>query len=148
MNKVIMMGSIAKEPDIKYSKGEKSTAIANFTLAVSRKYKREGQPDADFFNCCAYGKTAETIEKYCSKGTKLTIVGSLQNDNYEKDGQKHTNTKINVDEFEFAESKNSSSGSAASNEVKDSSGNPYPKFSGNDGFMNIPDGTCDDLPFA
>lgn len=147
MNKVIMCGRTTKEPDIRYATGEKPTAIANFSMAINRKVKRDGQPDADFFNCVCFGKTAEIVEKYCTKGMKLIVTGSLQNDTYEKNGEKKTSTKIYVEEIEFAESKSSNT-SSESAEPKDASGNPYPKFSGNNGFINIPTGIDDELPFA
>lgn len=144
MNKVIMCGRITKEPDVRYTTGEKQTAIANFSMAINRKYKRDGQPDADFFNFTAFGKTAEIVEKYCTKGMKLIVTGSLQNDTYEKNGEKKTSTKICVEEIEFAESKNNTSSEPV--EAKDASGNPYPKFEG--GFMNIPTGIDDEIPFT
>lgn len=148
MNKVIMCGRITKEPDVRYTTGEKQTAIANFSMAINRKVKRDGQPDADFFNFTAFGKTAEIVEKYCTKGMKLIVTGSLQNDTYEKNGEKKTSTKIYVEEIEFAESKSSNT-SSESAEPKDASGNPYPKFSGNNGFMNAVDPSLDsELPFA
>lgn len=82
MNKVILMGRLTKDPDIRYSQGEKSTAVARFSLAVDRKFKQEGQPTADFINCLAFGKRAEFIEKYCRKGTKLVVEGSWQTGSY------------------------------------------------------------------
>ena len=89
MNKVILMGRIVRDPEIRYSQGEKSTAVARFSLAVDRKFKQEGQPTADFINCLAFGKRAEFLEKYCQKGTKLVIEGSWQTGSYtNKDGQK------------------------------------------------------------
>lgn len=134
MNKVIEYGRMTGDPDVRYSTNEKPTAIANFSIAVNRKFKREGQPDADFFNCVCFGKTAEVIEKYFHKGSKILVSGSLQNDTYEKDGQKRTTTKIIVEEVDFVDSKSSSS--------------ETPKAQNNDGFMNIPTGIEDELPFA
>ena len=103
MNKVIMMGRLTRDPEVRYSNDNK--AVANFTLAVDRRFKRDGDPDADFFFCTAFGKIAEFAEKYLKKGTKIVLDGHLQNDTYEKDGQKKTTTKIMVDSCEFAESK-------------------------------------------
>ena len=105
MNKVIMSGRLTGDPHIRYTAGSNSMCVADFNLAVNRKYKKEGSPDADFFNCTAFGKTAEGIEKFLKKGTKVIITGSIQNDNYEKDGVKHYQMKIIVDDWEFAENK-------------------------------------------
>ena len=89
MNRVILMGRIVRDPEIRYSQGEKSTAVARFSLAVDRRFKQEGQPTADFINCLAFGKRAEFLEKYCKKGTKLVVEGSWQTGSYtNKDGQK------------------------------------------------------------
>lgn len=134
MNKVIELGRITADPEIRYTQGAKTTAIANFSIAVNRKFKREGQPEADFFNCTAFGKVAEVIEKYFFKGSKILVTGSLQNDSFEKDGQKRTVTKIMVEEVDFVDSK------AANNDA--------PKASNNEGFMNMPTGIEDELPFA
>lgn len=106
MNKVIMMGRLTRDPEVRYTNDNK--AVANFTLAVDRRFKRDGDPDADFFFCTAFGKTAEFAEKYLKKGTKIVLDGHLQNDTYEKDGKKNTVTKIMVDSCEFAESKSQS----------------------------------------
>lgn len=135
MNKVIMSGRLTKDPEIRYSNS--GTAVASFNFAVNRRFKQEGQPEADFFSCTAFGKTAETFEK-CSiaKGTKLLIEGEIQNDNYEKDGVKHYGTKVIVNSFEFCESKNSAAAPTQAPAQTDS-----------DGFMKIPDGSIDDLPF-
>ena len=102
MNRVILIGRLTKDPEIRTSG---NYTIASFSLAVDRKFKRDGEPEADFFNCTAFNKTAEFIEKYCKKGTKMVIEGRVQNDNYEKDGVKHYGVKIMVDSLEFAESK-------------------------------------------
>ena len=110
-NKVIMMGRLARDPEVRYTNDNK--AVANFTLAVDRRFKRDGEPDADFFYCTAFSKTAEFVEKYLKKGTKIVLDGHLQNDTYEKDGQKKTTTKIMVDSCEFAESKSQSNDTAA-----------------------------------
>ena len=110
-NKVIMMGRLARDPEVRYTNDNK--AVANFTLAVDRRFKRDGEPDADFFYCTAFSKTAEFVEKYLKKGTKIVLDGHLQNDTYEKDGQKKTTTKIMVDSCEFAESKAAQSNDTA-----------------------------------
>jgi len=141
MNKTIMMGRLTRDPEVRYTNTSNgSTAIASFSLAVDRRFKRDGEPDADFFNCTAFGKIAEVIEKHVVKGTKLLITGRIQNNNYtNKDGQKVYGVQILVDEMEFAESKNASNGGQAQAQ-------PEPAPSG-DGFMSIPDGIDDELPF-
>ena len=109
MNKIIMMGRLTHDPEIRYTQSATPTAVARFSIAVNRKFKREGQPDADFFNCTAFGKTAEFIEKYLHKGTKVLLSGQLQNNNYTKDtGEKVYAVQVIVEEIEFAESKNAS----------------------------------------
>lgn len=141
MNKVILMGRLTRDPEIRYSQGENSTAIAKFSLAVERKFKRNGEAEADFFNCTAFGKTAEVVEKYLKKGTKMAVIGRLQNDNYtNKEGQKVYSVQIIVEEMEFAESKKTAAeGNTSGGFQQDSSG---------DGFMNIPEGLEEELPFC
>lgn len=136
MNKAIMMGRLTRDPEVRYS--NEGSAVSKFSLAVDRRYKREGQPDADFFNCVAFGKTAEFTEKYLRKGTKVVLEGELQNNNYtNKDGQKVYGMQIVVNSLEFAESKSSSNSAPASTQQVDS----------ND-FMNVPDVAEEELPFA
>lgn len=138
MNKVILMGRCTKDPEVRWSQGEKSTAIARFTLAVDRKFKQDGQPTADFINCLAFGKRAEFMEKYCRKGTKLVVEGSWQTGNYtNKDGNKVYTNDCLVESCEFAESKSSEQNNNSSNQNN----------MGGDGFMNIPDGIDEELPF-
>ena len=134
------MGRLTRDPEIRYSQGEKSTAVARFSLAVDRKFKQEGQPTADFINCLAFGKRAEFLEKYCKKGTKLVVEGSWQTGSYtNKDNQKVYTNDCLIENCEFAESKNASSGNNQ---------NPVPNNASSDGFMNIPDGIDDsELPF-
>ena len=146
MNKVILMGRLTRDPEVRYSQGGSQTAVARFSIAVDRRFKREGQPDTDFFDCTAFGKQAEVIERYVHKGTKVLIGGSIQNNNYtNKDGQMVYGTRIVVDEFEFAESKNASSGDN-SGYMGGNTSRPAPSGAG-DGFMNIPDGIDEELPF-
>lgn len=140
MNIAILSGSVVRDPEIRYSQGNNSMAIAKFTVAVRRKFKRDGEPDADFFNCTAFGKTAEYIEKYVSKGNKVLIDGRIQNDNYEKDGVKHYSVQIMVDSIEHCESKSSSAQQTAPGL------NPAPAPDAN-GFVPIPQNDLD-LPFA
>ena len=144
MNKVILMGRLTRDPEIRYSSGATSTAVASFSIAVDRRFKREGEPDADFFNCTAFGKQAEFVERYLKKGVKMVVVGRIQNDNYtNKEGQKVYSVRIMVDEMEFAESKNAA---GAGNGEYQPSARPQPAAAG-DGFMNIPDGIDEELPF-
>ena len=144
MNKVILIGRLTRDPEIRYSTGANATAVGSFSIAVDRRFKRDGEPDADFFDCTAFGKQAEFVERYLKKGTKMVVVGRLQNDNYtNKEGQKVYRTRIMVDELEFAESKNVA-GEGSENRP---SGRPEPSAADKDGFMNIPDGIDEELPF-
>lgn len=137
MNKVILMGRLVRDPEIRYTQGENSMAVARFTLAVDRRFKRDNQPTADFISCICFRKTAEFVEKYCKKGTKLAVEGSWQTGSYtNKDGNKVYTNDCLVDNCEFAESK----ATAEQNQKNDNK-------SGNDDFMNIPDGVEDGLPF-
>lgn len=147
MNKVIMMGRLTRDPEIRYSQGASQTAIGRFSLAVDRRFKREGEPDADFFNCTTFGKQAEFVEKYLKQGTKVVITGRVQNDNYtNKEGQKVYSVQIIVEEIEFAESRNAAASNAgASNYQADS--RPSPSQAAGDGFMSIPEGAEEELPF-
>lgn len=140
MNKVILMGRLTRDPDIRYSQGENTTAVARYCLAVDRKFKQDGQPTADFINCIAFGKLGEFAEKYLRKGVKIAVTGRIQTGSYtNKDGQKVYTTDVVVEEQEFAESKNAN---------QDNSNRPAPSNTSNDGFMNIPDGIEDgELPF-
>lgn len=132
MNKVIMMGRLTKDPEIRYTNNGKT--VGSFSIAVDRRFKSEGQPDADFFNCTTFGKQAEFVEKYLHKGTKIVICGSLQNNNYkDQNNVTHYSVQILVEEINFAESKNG--------------GQNQPTQTANDGFMNIPDGIVEELPF-
>lgn len=138
MNKTVLIGRSTKDADVRYSQGDKPMAIARISLAVDRKFKQEGQPTADFINCIAFGKTAEVIEKYVVKGTKIAVVGHIQTGSYtNKDGQKVYTTDVVIDELEFCESRSSQL----------SSSQPAPAPNGDMGFMNIPDGISDELPF-
>ena len=137
MNKVILMGRLTKDPEIRYSQGANTTCIARYTLAVDRKFKQEGQPTADFINCIAFGKLGEFAEKYLHKGVKIAVTGRIQTGSYtNKDGQKVYTTDVVVEEQEFCESK--------SNNQQNAQGNNQQS---NDGFMNIPDDVDNELPF-
>ena len=152
MNKVILMGRLTRDPEVRYSQGASQTAVARFSIAVDRRFKREGEPDADFFNCTAFGKQAEFIERYLRKGVKVVVCGRIQNDNYtNRDGQMVYSVRVMVDEIEFAESKNASANNGDSGYNGGGymgGGNSAPAPSGaGDGFMNITDGIDEELPF-
>ena len=136
MNKTILIGRSTKDADVRYSQG--GAAVARISLAVDRKFKQEGQPTADFINCIAFGKTAEVIEKYVVKGTKIAVVGHIQTGSYtNKDWQKVYTTDVVIDELEFCESRSSQQ---TNNQHTDT------QNIGTD-FMSIPDGISDELPF-
>ena len=141
MNKIILMGRLTRDPEMRTSG---STQICRYSLAVDRRFRREGEPEADFFNCTAFGKSAEFAEKYFRQGTKILISGRIQSDNYtNKDGQKVYSWQVIVDDQEFAESKNASNASAGS-----TSSQPRPDASNaGSGFVDIKDGIEEDLPF-
>lgn len=145
------MGRLTRDPEIRYSQGEKATAIARISLAVDRRFKQDGQPSADFINCLAFGRRAEFLEKYCRKGTKLIVEGSWQTGSYtNKDGNKVYTNECLIESCEFAESKNAAGGNEGgyNNGGYAGGGNHAPAASGaGDGFMNIPDGIDEDLPF-
>ena len=159
MNKVILMGRLTRDPEVRYSQGASQTTVGRFSVAVDRRFKREGEPDADFFNCTCFGKQAEFVERYLHKGTKVVLCGRIQNDNYtNKDGQQVYSVRIMVDEIEFTESKNASGGGDGGynnggfgggyNNGGFAGGGNAPAASGaGDGFMNIPDGIDEELPF-
>ncbi|RGR45792.1 single-stranded DNA-binding protein [Blautia obeum] len=141
MNKVILMGRLTRDPDVRYTQGEEPMAIARFTLAVDRRGKRDGEASADFPSCVCFRRTAEFIEKYAHQGTKLVVVGRIQTGSYtNRDGQKVYTTDVVVEEAEFAESK------AAADRNTQQTPPPSPD-TGADGFMNIPDGIEEELPF-
>lgn len=138
MNKVMLSGRLTRDPEVRYSQGENSLAIARFSLAVDRRFKKQGESDADFFNCTAFGKQGEFVEKYLKQGTKILVTGRLQNENYtNKEGQKVYGMKIIVEEIEFAESRTSGA----------SKQQPQAQQT-QDGFLNIPTGLEEELPFA
>lgn len=141
MNKVILMGRLTRDPDVRYTQGEEPMAIARFTLAVDRRGKRDGEASADFPSCVCFRRTAEFIEKYVHQGTKLVVAGRIQTGSYtNRDGQKVYTTDVVVEEAEFAESK------AAADRNTQQTPPPSPD-TGADGFMNIPDGIEEELPF-
>ena len=146
MNKVILMGRLTRDPEVRYSQGDNATAVARYTLAVDRRFNRNNdEQTADFINCVAFGKSGEFAEKYLHKGTKIAITGRIQTGSYtNKDGVKVYTTDVVVEDHEFAESKNSAG--SADNSGFAPAGSPAPAAAG-DGFMNIPDGIDEELPF-
>lgn len=137
MNKVILIGRCTRDPEVRYSQGENATAVARYTLAVDRQFKRDGDQSADFINCIAFGKRGEFAEKYLRKGMKIAVVGRIQTGSYtNKDGNKVYTTDVVVDEHEFVESKAS----------QQNGGDSAPVSS--DGFTSIPDGIDEELPFT
>nr|WP_303180687.1 single-stranded DNA-binding protein [Lachnoclostridium phocaeense] len=191
MNKVILMGRLTRDPEVRYSQGEKPLAIARYTLAVDRRLHRDGDPTADFIRCLEFGKGAEFAEKYLHQGTKIVVCGRIQTGSYtNKDGVKVYTTEVVVEEHDFAESKNNgntgqNSGEAVPNgqssaqrrasqgagpqnnlgfppvppqqtgennytpdpSTSSQGSLPWPPANSADGFMNIPDGFDEDLPF-
>ena len=151
MNKVILMGRLTRDPEVRYSQGENPLAIARYTLAVDRRQARNNGGDeqtADFINCVAFGRTGEFAERYLRKGTKIAVTGRIQTGSYtNKDGVRVYTTEVVVEEHEFAESRNAS-GNDGGYTGGFAGGNSAPAPSGaGDGFMNIPDGIDEELPF-
>ena len=147
MNKVILMGRLTRDPDVRYSAGENSTAVARYTLAVDRRFRRDGDSaTADFIGCVAFGRQAEFAEKYLRQGTKIAITGRIQTGSYtNREGQKVYTTDVVVEEQEFAESKNAAGNNGGGYQQED---RPAPGNASADGFMDIPTGlTGNDLPF-
>ena len=155
MNKVILMGRLTRDPEVRYSAGDNSMAIARYTLAVDRRFRRDGDSgsSADFIGCVAFGRSAEFAEKYLRQGTKIVMTGRIQTGSYtNRDGQKVYTTDVAVEDQEFAESKSASSeGSSMMRQAPSPShAAPMPSpasASSGDGFMNIPDGIDEELPF-
>ena len=143
MNKVILVGRLTRDPEVRYTQGENQTAIARYTLAVDRRFKRDGEPTADFINCVVFGKSAEFAEKYFRQGLRVAISGRITTGSYtNKDGIKVYTTEVTVEEQEFAESKSESEANKTSNQQATSA-----NASSGGGFMNIPDGIEEELPF-
>ncbi|MCR4909232.1 MAG: single-stranded DNA-binding protein [Lachnospiraceae bacterium] len=151
MNKVILMGRLTRDPDIRQGQGENATLVARYTLAVDRRFRKDGsEQTADFIGIVAFGRSAEFAEKYLHKGTKIVVTGRIQTGSYtNKEGQKVYTTDVVAEDQEFAESKNASgSGSSFSGGNSSSGGfSPVDPNPAEDGFMNVPDGIDDELPF-
>lgn len=151
MNKVILMGRLTRDPEVRYSAGENALAIARYTLAVDRRTRREGEATADFIPCVSFGRTAEFAEKYFRQGTKVAVSGRIQTGSYtNKEGNRVYTTEVVVEEQEFAESKNAGQANASAYRPAASAPSapayeaPRPAA---DGFMNIPEGLEEELPF-
>ena len=145
MNKVILMGRLTRDPEVRYGAGENSTAVARYTIAVDRRFKRDGEQNTDFIGCVAFGRNAEFAEKYLRQGTKIVLTGRIQTGSYtNRDGQKVYTTDIVVEEQEFAESKAAAAGNGGQGNYSRASSAP----SDANGFMNIPDGIDYELPFS
>ena len=139
MNKTVLMGRLTADPQVRYSQGDNATAVARYTLAINRKFKKDGEPTADFISCVVFGRSAEFTEKYFRKGMQVAISGRIQTGSYtNKDGNKVYTTDVVVEELEFAESK------AASQQNHNNASGSVPS---SDDFMNIPDGIDEELPF-
>lgn len=144
MNKVILMGRLTRDPEVRYGTGENSTAVARYTIAVDRRFKRDGEQSADFIGCVAFGRNAEFAEKYLHQGTKIVLTGRIQTGSYtNRDGQKVYTMDIVVEEQEFAESKAATAGNGGQNNYIRPAAAAVAE-----GFMNIPDGIDDELPFS
>ena len=147
MNKVVLMGRLTRDPEVRYSQGDASTAVARYTLAVDRRFRRQGdEQTADFISCVCFSRQAEFAEKYLRQGTKIAVTGRIQTGSYtNREGQKVYTTDVVLDDIEFAESKNAQGG-GESNYSYQAPSRPAPSAAG-DGFMNIPDGIDEELPF-
>ena len=138
MNKVILVGRLSKDPEVRYTQGDNPMCVARYSIAVDRRFKRDGEPTADFINCVAFGKTGEFAEKYFTKGMRVAVSGRLATGSYtNKDGVKVYTTEVTVEEHEFAQSKSENESTGPSSNSKQSG----------DDFMNIPDGIDESLPF-
>lgn len=151
MNKVILMGRLTRDPEIRYSQNDQSMAIARYTLAVDRRGRRDGndgQQTADFISCTAFRQQAEFAERYLRKGMKIAVVGRIQTGSYtNRDGQRVYTTDVIVEEHEFCESRAASAANAGNNGFAPMDNRPSPDNAISDGFMNIPDGIDEELPF-
>ena len=147
MNKVILMGRLTRDPEVRYTQGYNAMAIARFTLAVDRRFRRDGEATADFISCVAFGRSAEFAEKYFRQGLKIVVSGRIQTGSYtNREGQKVYTTEVVVEEQEFAKSK-AVSDSHVAQASRQSMPSPAPAAASADGFMNIPDGIDEELPF-
>ena len=143
------MGRLTRDPEVRYSAGENALAIARYTLAVDRRFRRDGEANADFINCVSFGRTAEFAEKYFRQGLKIAVTGRIQTGSYtNREAQKVYTTEVVVEDQEFAESKAASESNMGSYRQASPSPSPAPSADIGDGFMNIPDGIDEELPFS
>lgn len=147
MNKTILVGRLTRDPEVRYSQGDNSTAVARYTLAVERRFKRDNEPTADFIPCVVFGRSGEFAEKYFRQGMRVSISGRIQTGSYtNKDGVKVYTTEVIVEDQEFAESRAESEANRGSS-FQQAAPSPSPSVDAGDGFMNIPDGIDEELPF-
>ena len=143
INRVVLVGRLTRDPELR--KTQSGTSVCSFTMAVGRRVSTQGQPDADFINCVVFGKSAEFTERYFRQGMRVVVCGRIQTGSYtNRDGVKVYTTEVVVEEQEFAESKNASSANTQSYQAAPA---PAPSADAGDGFMNIPDGIDEELPF-
>ena len=161
MNKVVLVGRLTRDPEVRYSQGNNATAVARYTVAVDRRFKRDGEPTADFIPCVIFGRSAEFAEKYFHQGMRVSISGRIQTGSYtNKDGQKVYTTDVVVEEQDFAESKAAASSYTGGYQQQGGYANapepqvapaptsrPAPSEAVSDGFMTIPEGIEEELPF-
>lgn len=160
MNKVILIGRLTRDPEVRYSTGENALAIARYTLVVDRRFHKDGETNADFISCVSFGRNAEVAEKYFRQGLKISVSGRIQTGSYtNRDGQKVYTTEVVVEEQEFVESKSNSLNNSQHRQQssqqpqqqaprqQQNSGKQQNRYA-DDGFMNIPDGIDEELPFA
>ena len=142
MNKAILVGRLTRDPEVRYSQDENATAVARYTVAVDRRFKRDGEPTADFIRCLVFGRSAEFAEQYFRQGMRISVSGRIQTGSYtNKDNIKVYTTEVIAEDIEFAESKATAEGSGGAG------GHQKPDQTENDGFMNIPEGIDEELPF-
>jgi len=151
MNKVILMGRLTRDPEVRYSQSNEPTAIARYSLAVNRRFKREGEPDADFINCVAFGRQGEFAEKFFKKGQMVSVVGHLQVSSYtDKDGNRRWSTDVIIEEQHFAESRRNfeerMAGSDSDSDFEEQAPSK-PSAKKSEGFVPIDNFDDDDLPF-
>lgn len=148
MNKVVLVGRLTRDPEVRYSQGDSSTAVGRYTLAVDRRFKRDNDATADFIPCVVFGRSAEFAEKYFRQGMRVSVSGRIQTGSYvNKDGNKVYTTEVVVEEQEFAESRAESEANRGSYRQAAPAPVRTPSVDAGDGFMNIPDGIDEELPF-
>ena len=152
MNKVVLVGRLTRDPEVRYSQGDSATAVARYTVAVDRRFKRDNEPTADFIPCVVFGRSAEFAEKYFRQGMLVSVSGRIQTGSYtNKDGVRVYTTEVIVEEQEFAESRAESEANRGSFQYNNAPASQAPasapSMDAGDGFMNIPDGIDEELPF-